>query len=126
MLSTALGWNKNNGQLSNWQRVYMQQNGTIEQYESYYGRGQYSFDRSTNRYYDTATGWYVNGNPFNAAGTSNWRGGMTWVGENGPELVALPRGSQIYNAQESRSLSGEIVEPGAEIIGDWIEQEAKK
>ncbi len=109
MLSTALGWNKNNGQLSNWQRVYMQQNGTIEQYESYYGRGQYSFDRSTNRYYDTATGWYVNGNPYNAAGTSNWRGGMTWVGENGPELVALPRGSQIYNAQESRSLSGSQV-----------------
>ena len=34
MLSTALGWNSGNGQLSNWQRVYMQQNGTLEQYES--------------------------------------------------------------------------------------------
>lgn len=31
----------------------------------------------------------------NATGTSNWRGGMTWVGERGPELVNLPRGSQV-------------------------------
>ena len=106
MLSTALGWNKSSGQLSNWQRVYMQQNGTLAQYESYYGRGQYGYDSSSNRYYDAQTGWYVSGNPYNAAGTSNWRGGLTWVGENGPELVALPRGSQIYNAQESRSANG--------------------
>ena len=106
MLSTALGWNKSSGQLSNWQRVYMQQNGTLAQYESYYGRGQYGYDSSSNRYYDAQTGWFVSGNPYNAAGTSNWRGGLTWVGENGPELVALPRGSQIYNAQESRSANG--------------------
>lgn len=39
---------------------------------------------------------------YNAAGDQNWRGGLTWVGENGPELVELPRGSRIYNAQESR------------------------
>ena len=106
MLSTALGWNKSSGQLSNWQRVYMQQNGTLAQYESYYGRGQYGFDSSTNRYYDTETGWYISGNPYNAAGTSSWRGGLTWVGENGPELVSLPRGSQILNAQESRNAGG--------------------
>lgn len=106
MLSTALGWNKNNGQLSNWQRVYMQQNGTLEQYEAYYGRGKYTFDYDTNRYYDTKSGWYVSGNPYNAAGTTNWRGGMTWVGEDGPELVRLPRGSQILNAQESRLAGG--------------------
>ncbi|WP_426031031.1 hypothetical protein [Caulobacter sp. DWP3-1-3b2] len=31
----------------------------------------------------------------NALGTSNWRGGPTWVGERGPELLNLPRGSQI-------------------------------
>lgn len=42
----------------------------------------------------------------NAAGTDNWRGGLTWVGEAGPELVALPRGSQIYSNQESRSMAG--------------------
>lgn len=31
----------------------------------------------------------------NAAGTDNWRGGPTWVGEQGPELVNLPQGSQV-------------------------------
>jgi hypothetical protein len=42
----------------------------------------------------------------NAAGTDNWRGGLTWVGESGPELVSLPRGSQIYSNQESRGMGG--------------------
>lgn len=31
----------------------------------------------------------------NAGGTDDWRGGLTWVGERGPELLNLPRGSQI-------------------------------
>lgn len=34
--------------------------------------------------------------PGNALGTSNWRGGLSWVGERGPELVDLPRGSRVY------------------------------
>jgi TP901 family phage tail tape measure protein len=43
-------------------------------------------------------GWYPGrgttpGN--NAKGTSNWRGGPTWVGEEGPEILDLPRGSAI-------------------------------
>ena len=42
---------------------------------------------------------------YNAAGDENWRGGLTWVGEAGPELVALPRGSRIYNNQESEQMS---------------------
>ena len=46
---------------------------------------------------------YVYGH--NAAGTDNWRGGLTWVGEGGPELVSLPQGSQIYTAQESREIA---------------------
>lgn len=41
----------------------------------------------------------------NAAGTDAWRGGLTWVGEGGPELVDIPRGSRIYSAQESRDLA---------------------
>lgn len=41
----------------------------------------------------------------NAAGTDSWRGGLTWVGESGPELVRLPRGSAIYSNQDSRSLA---------------------
>ncbi|MYL98405.1 tape measure protein [Novosphingobium sp. FGD1] len=31
----------------------------------------------------------------NATGTHNWRGGLTMVGEKGPELLSLPGGSQI-------------------------------
>lgn len=39
----------------------------------------------------------------NATGTQNWRGGPTWVGENGPELVDVPAGSRIYNTEDSRN-----------------------
>lgn len=42
---------------------------------------------------------------YNAAGDRNWRGGLTWVGEGGPELVSLPRGSQIYSSQESAQMT---------------------
>lgn len=42
---------------------------------------------------------------YNAAGDENWRGGLTWVGEAGPELVSLPRGSQIYSNQESQQMA---------------------
>jgi hypothetical protein len=43
---------------------------------------------------------------YNAAGDDNWRGGLTWVGDGGgPELVRLPQGSTIYNAQESRQIA---------------------
>lgn len=43
---------------------------------------------------------------YNASGNDNWRGGLTWVGENGPEQVWLPRGTQILNSQESRLAGG--------------------
>lgn len=33
------------------------------------------------------------------------RGGMTWVGENGPELVDLPSGARVYNSNESKQIS---------------------
>lgn len=42
---------------------------------------------------------------YNAAGTDDWRGGVTWVGEAGPERVYLPPHSQIIPAQESRALA---------------------
>ncbi|MEZ0212432.1 MAG: tape measure protein [Xanthobacteraceae bacterium] len=31
----------------------------------------------------------------NAQGTQNWRGGPTWVGESGPEVVDAPKGARI-------------------------------
>jgi hypothetical protein len=41
----------------------------------------------------------------NAQGTNNWRGGLTWVGEEGPEIVNLPRGSQVFDADTSASMA---------------------
>ncbi len=84
MARTALGWNINNGQMSNLQQLMY--NDTSEQlftYDENYGA------------------WIQKG--YNATGNDNWRGGLTWVGEAGPELVALPAGSQILNAQDSRN-----------------------
>lgn len=37
----------------------------------------------------------VLGLPGNAKGTDNWRGGLTWVGEEGPELMNVRPGAQI-------------------------------
>lgn len=38
----------------------------------------------------------------NARGTPYWRGGPTWVGEDGPEIIDLPQGSRVYPANEAR------------------------
>ena len=43
----------------------------------------------------------------NAQGTRYWRGGMTWVGERGPELVDLPRGAAIYPHSKSMQIARE-------------------
>ena len=88
MARTALGWNMDQGQLSNIQQLK-------------FGSGEY-----TSSVYDQNIGAWV-GNGYNAAGNDNWRGGLTWVGEAGPELVALPAGSQILNAQDSRGFGGD-------------------
>lgn len=42
----------------------------------------------------------------NANGTANWRGGWTWVGERGPELMRLPQGTQIKSAEQSQRMAG--------------------
>jgi len=79
----ALGFGYGSGNANNYQRTVMQQNGTWDQYSSFYGH--------------------------NAGGTENWHGGLTWVGEAGPELVDIPRGSHIYSSQESRQLGGDTI-----------------
>ena len=42
----------------------------------------------------------------NAVGTSNWRGGLTWVGETGPEIVNLPARTQIFSNSQSMAMVG--------------------
>ena len=66
-----------------------------------YSNSNWGYD-SAGRPYDLVTGNYI----YNAAGTDYWRGGTTWVGENGPELVSLPRGSRIMSASESAGAVG--------------------
>lgn len=41
-----------------------------------------------------------------AGGTDNWRGGPTWVGEHGPEILNLPRGSQVIPNDVARRSAG--------------------
>lgn len=43
--------------------------------------------------------------PGAAMGTSYFPGGLTWVGEQGPELVALPQGSRIWSSGESERMA---------------------
>lgn len=49
------------------------------------------------------------GGATNATGTSFWRGGMSLVGERGPEVVNLPRGSRVYPARYSNEVAGRDV-----------------
>ena len=44
----------------------------------------------------------------NAEGTNNWRGGPTGVGEQGPELIDLPRGTRILPNKESVQLASSL------------------
>ena len=50
-----------------------------------------------------------------ATGTNFHPGGLAWVGEKGPELLNLPRGSQIYNNQESRAIANQTLTVGGVI-----------
>jgi phage-related protein len=54
------------------------------------------------RRYTSRGGSIAGGVPRNATGTNYFQGGMTLVGEMGPELVYLPRGSKINPANETR------------------------
>lgn len=48
---------------------------------------------------------FQTGIPGFATGTSSAPGGMAWVGERGPELVNLPRGSQVFPHQQSMTMA---------------------
>ena len=60
----------------------------------------------------------------NAEGDNNWRGGLTWVGEKGPELVDLPGGSRILPHKESVSLAkrggGVVKDSTASIVQNTV------
>lgn len=63
----------------------------------------------------TALNTFFGGGPGkNAGGTDYWSGGLSWVGENGPELVNLPRGSQVVNAERSMRMMTQAARPQAQ------------
>lgn len=60
-----------------------------------------------------------------AGGTDNWRGGTTWVGENGPELLNLPRGSQVIPNHELSERGGTSlirVDLGPSLVAQILKQ----
>ena len=52
----------------------------------------------------------------NAKGTKNWRGGLTWVNEEGGELMNLPNGTQII----PHDLSEVMVKEHARNVGNGM------
>ena len=105
-MGTAMGYGASSGNYSFSQRV----NGVADSWEEwrnsaasgYAGNPDIAYDAKTDQYYDKRTGNYIYSH--NAGGSVNWRGGLTWVGEAGPEVVNLPKGTQIHSAQDSRGL----------------------
>jgi hypothetical protein len=43
-----------------------------------------------------------------ASGVQNFTGGLALVGERGPEVVSLPKGSDVYSNEQSRNLGGNV------------------
>lgn len=89
-IGVAMGYGKSTGQYSN-----------LQKWQGY--------GNTSGNYYDESIGAWVGNYGHNATGNDNWRGGLTWVGESGPELIGLPAGSGIYNAQDSRNLGGQTI-----------------
>ena len=58
----------------------------------------------------------------NALGTNNWRGGLTWINEEGPELIDLPSGTKIYDRKTSVQMArnGQLGETGGDIINVYV------
>ncbi len=50
-----------------------------------------------------------------ASGTMSAPGGLAWVGERGPELVNLPRGAQVFPADQSARMAG-----GASVVNNIV------
>lgn len=60
----------------------------------------------------------------NAKGTDNWRGGLTWVGEEGPELVNLPKGAQVIPNDKAMGGGQSTVNLTVEVAQLHVREEA--
>lgn len=61
---------------------------------------------------------WLGGAANNQLGTSYAVGGLSWVGEAGPELVMLPRGAQVWPTREAAQASGVTVVVQQAVIRD--------
>ena len=120
-MANALGWNYNSGVKNNvqsltemWEQEDTNAMTRANGYGQYYGNGKWYGNYDSYLYDEwkkqegagSSFEAWKNAKGYNAAGTDNFIGGVTWVGENGPEPVWLPQGSRIGTNQEGRSLSG--------------------
>lgn len=123
-MANALGWNysygvKNNTQtlFEQWEQTDTNRATTANGYGAYYANGKYygNYDTYLHELWEKELGeggvvgsfeYWKTQKGYNASGSDNWHGGFTSVGENGPELALLPRGTRILTAQETRQASG--------------------
>lgn len=73
----------------------------------------------------TAANWLFGSVGANANGTPSWRGGLTTINERGQELIELPRGSKVYDAQRSKRMmdgaNGQLtIQLGDGLKADWL------
>jgi TP901 family phage tail tape measure protein len=63
----------------------------------------------------------AHGGIIGGAATGGPRGGLTWVGEQGPELVRIPGGSTVIPAGQSRTLAGASAGGGVGALQvEWV------
>lgn len=72
----------------------------------------------------------LGGIPGYAGGTNNHPGGLALVGERGPELVSMPRGSQVFTNRESAGMMsgrGELaIRLGPGLEAEWLRKSANQ
>jgi len=64
---------------------------------------------------------FAHGGIIGGAAVGGPRGGLTWVGEQGPELVRLPSGSTVVPSGQSRTMAAEAASGGAQPLQiEWV------
>lgn len=110
MMTTAMGFNVSSGQLSAQQKLNYQNALKTQSYNAtvggYAGSSYAQYEEDMKNGFSGSYEYWLQQRSRNSTGNDNWRGGLTWVGENGPELAYFPRGTEILNATESREVVG--------------------
>lgn len=67
-------------------------------------------------YSGSSAGRFAHGGIIGGAATGGPRGGLTWVGEQGPELVRLPGGSTVIPAGQSATMAAQSAGGGGSMV----------